>query len=519
MATLKNLTINDTGYLQLPSGTTAERPASPSVGMLRYNTTTGLAETYSGSAWTTVGSALPSVVSVSPTYYNGEQGTSFTITGENFTAGSTVYFVSTTGTEYAAVTTFVNATTLTAITPQDFTVAQEPLGIKVVQSSGSALRLGLIDCGNTPAWTTAAGSLGTFSDSYRIINITVVATDADAGATLSYTIYSGSLPSGVTLSTAGVISGTAAAVATNTTYNFTIRVTDNAGNTNDRAFSITINAPIVTVYSYTGSNQTFTVPSGVTRVTFKLWGAGGSGSSAAGGSGGFTQATVATTASTVFTLLVGQGSYVRDGGTNFGGGAHGQYDGGNGGGDGGGRSAVLLSTTEILTAGGGGGGGYVNGLGGGQGGGLIGASVTSPGGSGGTQSAGGAGGSGTGGTATSGSKSTGGTSTGGWAGGGGGGGYYGGGGGAGTDNNHCGGGGGSGWVGRNGSTLLTGNEYGSVATPADSAGRTDTVMSVTYYSSICIRGNNSTDANFATGIGAGNGSGTAGGHGRIVVLY
>ena len=37
--------------LQLPSGTTAERPGSPSTGEWRYNTTTNLIEFYDGGAW------------------------------------------------------------------------------------------------------------------------------------------------------------------------------------------------------------------------------------------------------------------------------------------------------------------------------------------------------------------------------------------------------------------------------------------------------------------------------------
>jgi hypothetical protein len=51
MATLKNTIINDTGYLQLPTGTTAQRPSSVATGMMRQNSTTGLAEYYNGSQW------------------------------------------------------------------------------------------------------------------------------------------------------------------------------------------------------------------------------------------------------------------------------------------------------------------------------------------------------------------------------------------------------------------------------------------------------------------------------------
>lgn len=51
MATLKNTTINDTGYLKLPVGTTSQRPGTPSTGMTRWNSTDGNMEMYDGSAW------------------------------------------------------------------------------------------------------------------------------------------------------------------------------------------------------------------------------------------------------------------------------------------------------------------------------------------------------------------------------------------------------------------------------------------------------------------------------------
>lgn len=56
MATLKNTTISDTGYFQLPSGTTAQRPASPATGMMRWNTTLGQAEMYNGTSWLLISS-------------------------------------------------------------------------------------------------------------------------------------------------------------------------------------------------------------------------------------------------------------------------------------------------------------------------------------------------------------------------------------------------------------------------------------------------------------------------------
>lgn len=40
-----------TGGLFLPTGTTAQRPASPATGQMRFNTTTGSVETFNGTSW------------------------------------------------------------------------------------------------------------------------------------------------------------------------------------------------------------------------------------------------------------------------------------------------------------------------------------------------------------------------------------------------------------------------------------------------------------------------------------
>ena len=51
MATLKNTLIDDTGYLRPAAGTTAQRPGTPSAGMIRWNTTDTKMEVYDGSEW------------------------------------------------------------------------------------------------------------------------------------------------------------------------------------------------------------------------------------------------------------------------------------------------------------------------------------------------------------------------------------------------------------------------------------------------------------------------------------
>ena len=44
-----------TSYLSLPAGTTAQRPATPVIGMTRYNPDIGYLEIYTNSGWQYVG--------------------------------------------------------------------------------------------------------------------------------------------------------------------------------------------------------------------------------------------------------------------------------------------------------------------------------------------------------------------------------------------------------------------------------------------------------------------------------
>ena len=232
------------------------------------------------------------------------------------------------------------------------------------------------------------------------------------------------------------------------------------------------------VFAFTGTNQTWTVPAGVTSVTIEMVGAGGgggrSGTSNFGGGGGSVSGTLTVVPGDTLTVIVGQGG-INDNVQNpesnnyrFGGGGSG---GGNSTlepytwGSGGGRSAIRSSngvygtTGDVLTAGAGGGGGWwnlatdgqpnaVGGPGGGLLGGAGGGSLNDFGG-GGTQTAGGAGGVGGGiEPGTAGIQYAGGyaqvlPARGYNEGGGGGGGYWGGGGAA----NNSGGGGGSSYLG------------------------------------------------------------------------
>lgn len=220
-------------------------------------------------------------------------------------------------------------------------------------------------------------------------------------------------------------------------------------------------------FNYTGTPQTWTVPSGVESVEFHLLGAGGGGgrntTTATGGGGGYAAGRYSVTQGAEFTVIVGQGGRRQTlaevrlltdetmrRNVSFGGGGTGRtantafnlmFA------SGGGRSAIRSADgTEIVTAGGGGGGGYGGAGGGfgGPGGGLIGGSAAGAGG--GTQTAGGARDTSFAGS-VAGIQFAGGFADPTYQSGGGGGGWYGGGGGAGNR----GGGGGSSYV-----ALLTG---------------------------------------------------------------
>lgn len=501
------------------------------------------------------------LTSVSPGSFSGVQNSSFSLTGTNFDLAPEVYLRTSANVNYLVSNISRNSiTNITFTSPRNFTVAEGPLSVWLIQPSNSVLLANVIIAGSVPVWTTASGNIGPImydSVSPRSYTTTLVATDPDGGA-ITYSFVGTGYPVNTTLnSSTGVISnGYIDKVSTSTFFNFTVRATDPLGNFTDRQFTIVVLPLLATVYSYTGSDQTFTVPTAVTSVTFKLWGAGGtarsgnhpSGPAVSGGDGGFTQSTIATTPGTVYTLIVGQSTYSRSNILNYGGGRGSHTDGNMGGGDGGGRSAVRLSNgTEILTAGGGGGGGtYVWTTGqqpystpGGTGGGLVGgggggyawtASYDGTTAGGGSQTAGGVGGRHQGpppfGPATNftlrqsfaGAQFEGGSTAGSYAGGGGGGGYYGGGGGIGEHNVHWGGGGGSGWVGRNGTSFIAGTNYGGVGNLQDAGGRTDTVTGVTYYNTMTIQGRNSSDANYGNNAGTGA-IGVAGGHGRIVIIF
>src|SRR5580698_1410336 len=117
-------------------------------------------------------------------------------------------------------------------------------------------------------------------------------------------------------------------------------------------------------FTYSGGDQTFTVPSGVTSLDVRMWGAGGGGidpgyflNQYSGGGGGYTTGTAAVTPGEVLTVTAGRGGVIKGVAPTYGGGGAGGT-GGEPGDSGGGMSALwdgAFGTDPLLIAGGGGG--------------------------------------------------------------------------------------------------------------------------------------------------------------------
>ena len=95
-----------------------------------------------------------------------------------------------------------------------------------------------------PIWNTTAGSLGSYP-ALISVSISLSASAVLPATSLTYTLLSGSLPSGLSITTAGLITGTPAAVTQEVTSNFTVRATDNLNNIRDRTFSILVSGSAV----------------------------------------------------------------------------------------------------------------------------------------------------------------------------------------------------------------------------------------------------------------------------------
>ena len=205
-------------------------------------------------------------------------GATINLTGGGFQSGCSVLVASTA----SSVVTFINSTQISFIAPA---LAAGTYVIYVINpDGGTAISIPGISYSGTPNWTTSAGSLGNAYET-GAISATLTAT---GDAPLTYTLASGTLPTGSTLASNGTLSGTAVATASATTYTFAVTAKDAQNQTTNRSFSLTINPDVVT-WSTPTASATYNVDkdSAIANVTM-------SATSAAGGSITYTADTLPT---------------------------------------------------------------------------------------------------------------------------------------------------------------------------------------------------------------------------------
>jgi len=308
----------------------------------------------------------------------------------------------------------------------------------------------------SPSAPTEPTSLTASGGSGQVVLNWVAPANNGGSVVTGYRIYRGTTTnSEILLATVGnILTYTDTGLAGSTTYYYKITSLNKVGegaNSNEATATTTI--AISLTFSYTGAVQTWVVPSGVSSIVIKAYGAqggkgyGNSGTyiGQTGGLGGYATGTLNVTTGQTLYIYVGgagadgAGSVISAGGFN--GGGNGSASNGNisaySGAGGGGASDVRLGVNalanRVIVGGGGGGGGSFTNAWGGYGGYPTGqdGSTTSTNGTGATQLTGGS---------ANGLLGIGGAGVSGNCGAGGGGGYYGGGGSTGCTSGGAGGG-------------------------------------------------------------------------------
>ena len=154
------------------------------------------------------------------------------ITGSNFNVG---------------VQGYVGSTLATSITRVNSTEINAQIGagtagsyiVYVVNTNGSTgIRVNGVTYSGSPTWVTSSTLPS------GLVNIPIsIQLSATGDTPLVYTLQTGSvLPTGLTLTSGGLLSGTVSGLTAETTYNFTIEVTDPELQESPRSFTITITA-------------------------------------------------------------------------------------------------------------------------------------------------------------------------------------------------------------------------------------------------------------------------------------
>lgn len=151
-----------------------------------------------------------------------------TVNGSGFQNGATVVI----GSLVAISVAYVNPTQLNVAVPPQ---AAGTYTVYVVNPDSSvAIRVNGLQYSSMPVWT------GSSSFSADVTNVSIQLS-ATSDSAVTYSLQSGSsLPSGLTLSSSGLLAGSVSGITLDTTYNFTVVATDAEQQTTPRAISVTV---------------------------------------------------------------------------------------------------------------------------------------------------------------------------------------------------------------------------------------------------------------------------------------
>ena len=313
----------------VPYGDNAGRPANPGIGRLYSNGEEKRLELYTSAGWQNIVSDTPGVVSVSGNYLESAASSSIDIVGTNFTAGAIASATGTNGVEVQANSTVVNSIVSITAVFAGLSAAYEPYDIKVTNTSNL---FGLLPDGlyvnQSPSWITASGNLGTFAAG-ATVSVQLSTSDPESN-TMSYSVSSGSLPTGLSLSSSGLISGTNSAIAA--TYSFTVSATDGLNTSVPRSFNIISTGPVVSggtltsdstyYYRTFSANGDFIVSGTSLTADILAYAGGGAGGEqhggGGGGAGGYIYSPSQALSTATYPVIVGSGGAqaTRNNGTN-----------------------------------------------------------------------------------------------------------------------------------------------------------------------------------------------------------
>jgi hypothetical protein len=222
----------------IPFGDNSGRPTG-TTGQPYFNGEVGRLELYTAATgWQNIVQETPGVSSIVGTYLESAGYGTITISGTNFVSGCYATAIGSNGVQVDATSTTFNSIVQVSATFTGLSAEFEPYDIKVTNPSNL---FGMIPdalyINQSPIWSTPSGTIGTVLER-DLIAFQFVATDPEGG---NITFASSNIPSGLSLTSSGILSGVAPSVSSNTTYNFNITATDGANTAVSRAFSITVN--------------------------------------------------------------------------------------------------------------------------------------------------------------------------------------------------------------------------------------------------------------------------------------